>query len=139
MAAVSLVVPTVAMRTIEVNHPYLAIPASTGRGGFTRTARGSPSLHQIVNGKWRIQSEKEKQRDCVQLQEVKRPRIGEKTENGKCFRFVQQKSVINVRQFVDNQSNRKIKFRPQPHSHERHGVWSISAGQHQEYNANDDG
>src|SRR4029077_7588895 len=94
--------------------------------------------HQIVNGKWRIQREKERQGHSVHLQKVKRLRIGKKTQNRKCFRFMQQKSVIKTRQFVSNERDHKIKLRPEKYAHDRHGIWPVSASQHQEDDADDD-
>src|SRR6267378_4004857 len=94
--------------------------------------------HHIVNGKWRIQPEKERQGQSVHLQKVKRVRIGKKTQNRKCFRFMQQKSVIKTCQFVGNERNHKIKLRPEKHAHDRHGIWPVSARQHQEDDADDD-
>ena len=81
---------------------------------------------------------KNEQGHSVHLQEVKRARIGKKTQNRKCFRFVQQKSVIKTCQFVSNERDHKIKLRPETHAHDRHGIWPVSAGQHQEDDADDD-
>src|SRR5213079_2910455 len=51
---------------------------------------------------------------------------------------MEQKSVVKVRQLVCNERNHKIKLRPEEHPHDRHGVWPVSASQHQENHADDD-
>ena len=53
--------------------------------------------HKIDNCKRRIQAQEKQQRHSVHLQQVKRTRIREKTQNGKRFRLVQQKSVVKTR------------------------------------------
>src|SRR5881628_3743275 len=93
--------------------------------------------HEIDDGKWRIQPEKKEQCDSVHLQEVQRSRVREKTQNGKRFGFMQQKAVVKASQFVGDERDHKIKLRPQPHAHDRHGIWPVSTGQHQENHADD--
>src|SRR5437870_5173936 len=87
----------------------------------------SIASHKIDNCKWHIQSEEEQQRQSVHLYKVKRLRIGEKTQNRKCFRFMQQESVIKTGQFVSDERNHKIKLRPEKHANDRHGIWPVSA------------
>ena len=86
--------------------------------------------HKIDNGKRRVEPDKEEQRDPVQFQEVKRARIGEKTQNGECLRFVEQETVIKPGQFIGNQGDGKIQFRPQKGAQDRHWIWSIFVRQH---------
>src|SRR4029450_4649664 len=97
----------------------------------------SVASHQIVNGKWHVQREEEQQRQSVHLHKVKRMRIGEKTQNRKWFRLVQQKPVIKTGQLVGGIGNQKIKLRPEEHAHDRHGIWPVSSSQHQEDHADD--
>src|SRR5215813_1192217 len=74
----------------------------------------------------------------MHLQKIKRARIGEKTQDGKRLRFVQQESVIKTRQLVSNQGNHKIELRPQKRPHDRHRIWPAPASQHQKDHADDD-
>src|SRR5207244_3635026 len=70
-------------QTIECDHsPSERFLAPLGM--TTLLLNGSSiASHKIDNCEWRIQSEEEKQRDAMQMQEVRRPRLGEKTQNGK--------------------------------------------------------
>src|SRR6266404_3586709 len=94
--------------------------------------------HKIDNGKRRVESDKEKQRDPMQFQEVKRAGIGEKVQNGKCLRFVEQEAVIKPGQLIGNQGDDKIQFGPQKRAQHRHWIWPIFVRQHQENYPDDD-
>ncbi len=74
----------------------------------------------------------------MHLHEIERPPVGEKTQNGKGLRFMQQKSVVITGQLVRDERHDKIKFRPREHAQDRHRTRPVPAGQHQENHADDD-
>src|SRR4029077_11856541 len=86
--------------------------------------------NKIDNSKRHVEPDKEKQGDPVQFKEVKWARIGEKSQNGKRFWFVEKEAVIEPGQLIDNQRDDKIKFRPQKRAQHRHWIWPIFVRQH---------
>src|SRR5215208_559406 len=73
----------------------------------------------------------------MHLQDIQRPRIGEKTQNRKCLRFVQEKSIVKISEFINGLRDHEIELRPQPYAHKRDWVWPVAARQHQENYADD--
>src|SRR6516162_11601444 len=51
---------------------------------------------------------------------------------------MQEKSIVKASELINCQRNHEIELRPQPYAHNRHRIWPIATGQHQENHADDD-
>src|SRR4029077_379593 len=85
----------------------------------------------------RIKAQEKKQCQTLHFQQVKRARVGQKTQDGERFRFMEEKSIIKTGPCVGEHGNDKIKLRPCKHTQDRHRIWPVSAHQHQKNNADD--
>src|SRR4029077_3330287 len=93
---------------------------------------------KIDNRKWRIKETKENERQAVKFEEIERPRIRQKIQERSCLRFVEQKSVILVRQQIGRECDGEINFRPSKCAQNAARARAESVDQHQEDDSDND-